>query len=149
MYKNKLIISKLSILIMLLCSNMMWAENIPVTNRLVKKGSTIKQHDIIYIETNLQSPNIITSSHPLIGAFTLTDIKSNTPISEENIKSPNLVQRNAVVEVDYVHNNIKLSTKALALQSAPYGRTIKLKSIGNNKNIWGVVKGKNKVIISS
>lgn len=148
MYLNKFIIYKLSILVSLL-SSAMYGENIPVINKDIKRGHIIQQGDIEYTshaETNTQ--NIISSSETLIGSTATTDINANIPIIDIQIKTPNIIHRNAIVNVTYIYSNITLQTKALALQSAPYGQIIKLQNIDNKKNIWGLVKGKNKVLVT-
>ncbi len=149
MYKNKLIISKLSALLICLLSNGILADSIPVTNKFIKKGSTIKAGDLTNIELKNTAREFISNTSPLIGAFAISDIQDHTPIYPTQIKSPNLVSRNAIVDVLYSHNNITLNSKAIALQSAEYGQTVKLKNISNGKNIWGIVKDKNTVLIKT
>ena len=86
MFINRLAIYKLSFLLLLIPITLI-AENIPVTNKLIKKGNIIHENDVIYIEKKeIDSPNIITEIELLVNNLAIKDIKPNSLIFRNQIK---------------------------------------------------------------
>ncbi|MBQ4875289.1 MAG: flagellar basal body P-ring formation protein FlgA [Rickettsiaceae bacterium H1] len=146
MFINKLAIYKLSFF--LLFAIKLTAENIPVTNKFIKKGTIIPEQDITYIEImKRNNQDILTESSMLTGSLAIQDIKPRSPILKNQIKQQNIILRNNIVDISYYNNGITLKTKGIALQNGKYDNIIKIKSMNNNKQIIGTVKGRNKIVV--
>lgn len=125
----------------------LFAAEVPVLGKQIKSGEVIDKSDLLYININNISKNIITSDKHLIGSVARTNIDANKPVMEHQIKPKALVKKNDLVAIFFVKDNVKLESKGIALENGSDGSMIKVKNLYNSKNLVAKVIGSHAVRI--
>jgi flagella basal body P-ring formation protein FlgA len=120
---------------------------VPVLKRQVRSGDTIAEKDIEIRDFPLSSTrsDTITDIASLVGKSPLRVISPARPIREQEVVSPSIVKKNALVQMRYSIPGMEISTAGQAMEDGAKGSVINVRNIASKKTIQAVIADSNTV----
>lgn len=121
---------------------------IPVLRRNLARAAEITEADIVLknIEKDQIRFDTITEESKLIGFAVKRNLREGTLFREADIQKSQIISRNSKVNVTYETQYLSLKTIGLALDNGGSGDLIRVRNLGSNKIITGIIKDSETVV---
>ena len=143
---------------MLLFTNSAFADQntaatiaIPVLAHPLPANSLIRQEDLIIIDMPKShvGRRVIVDISKIIGFASRRDLRTNDPVTLQDIIEPILVNKGDLVTVLIKTDGLELSTSGKAMDNGSMGTIIRILNLNSNRVISAVVNGENMAIIAN
>ena len=126
-------------------------ENLPVLNKRMERNDIIKKNDVEWVKVRSRSirPDVIRDAADLIGQAPRRIVQSGTPIRKNEVQTPVLVPKRAMVTVLHRTALMRLTARARALEDGSMGDIIRVANATSKKVIEAEVTGFNEVTVRS
>lgn len=113
-------------------------------------GEVIGETDLIKVMTPVRraAAGAVSSPRRLIGMEARRSLAAGRPITSDMVGPPTLVQKNALVVIEYATGPMLLTAKGKALDDGGKGEVVRVMNIDGSKLIQGVVTGADAVSVS-
>jgi flagella basal body P-ring formation protein FlgA len=116
-----------------------------VTTRILPAGAVVTAADVRLKDPGNQSD--VDALAAMIGKETRRVIPEGSILSDRDLKAETLVQRNAVVRMEFAKGLLSISADGRALSSGAYGETIKVMNLDSRATVSAIVIGRGKVAV--
>lgn len=125
--------------------------SIPVVQSRIGSGDIIKQEDITWqkLPGNRLRHDTIRDAQKLIGSTPVRGLSPMRPVRETEVKTPPLVLRQSLVQMQYQTRNLSIQALGTAMQDGAMGEKIKVRNDDSGTLVDAVVVDKGKVRILS
>lgn len=120
---------------------------VPVINKIIVPGRQITNQDISWISMATQriGRNIVREKSQLIGMTPRRGLKQSAPIKISDLQRPKIINRGAIVSIQYRSGKISLTSIGKAIEGGARGDMIRVMNSKSHKTISAVVTGPNQV----
>jgi flagella basal body P-ring formation protein FlgA len=118
---------------------------LPVLRRQVRAGEVIGEDDVerrAFLVSQTRSDNIADSAN-LIGKAPARSLSPGRPIREQEIASPAVIKKNALIQMRYVNASIEITATGQALSDGAKGDVIDVRNVASKKIVRAVVENEN------
>lgn len=116
----------------------------PVLARPISRGEIITESDIELVEVASTRSDIIMAIEDAIGMEARRALPKSMPLREHDLKQPLLVQKGALITLNYVMAGLRLTHQGVALNNGGAGDVISVKNPQSDVTIRAIVEGKNR-----
>lgn len=117
-----------------------YAEDL-VAARNIRAGSIISASDIITPDNQASLRRAV----EVIGMEAVRTLYRGQPIDAEKVRAPTLIQRNAVVQMEFIRGHMTIAAEGRALEKGSLGQRIRVINLGSKRTVSVVVTGTNSV----
>ena len=113
----------------------------PVAARNIRAGAVL-------LATDIETPEddaVLRLAANFIGQEAVRTIYRGQPIHPEDLKAPTLVERNAVVTMEFAQGALNISTEGRALDEGGLGERIRVMNLASRRVVSAVVVSTNTV----
>lgn len=124
---------------------------VPVVTKRLRNGDVISKYDIDYIvmkEDDLQ-PDVITHEQDLIGYTPRRAVLVGTPLKEQELVAPRLINRGERVTINLKSGPISLTAAGKALEVGAKGDLIRVVNLTSNRTIEARVTAAREVVVDT
>ena len=121
-----------------------FAEDITAKQH-IRVGSVVGSSDI----STPRSASAMRLAASLIGKEAVRTIYQGQPILQEDVQSPTLVRRNAIVQMTFVKGGMTILTEGRALDDGSLGSRIRVINLSSKRVITTTVTSANTVVAAS
>ena len=116
-----------------------------IATRNIRAGEIIAAADIV----TPGSREALRRAVEIIGMETSRAVYRGQPLDQEALRKPTLVERNAVVYMEYNHGPMTLSAEGRALDKGAMGERIRVMNLASKRVVTAIVTGADSVRTSS
>jgi flagella basal body P-ring formation protein FlgA len=122
---------------------------IPALSRTYFKGETIDEEDITVTKVlaHTVNPIICRDKESLVGKYVKRTIVAGRAVNSTSLRSEIVIKTGQQVVIKYVNRNLLIKTEGKALESGGIGDAIKVKTLENEKILYGKVQEAGVVVI--
>ena len=112
------------------------------------RSQTVLQADDLALSEG-DAPGGIASIEAAVGQEAKVALYPGRPILASQLRSPALVERNAVVKMSYASGPLKIVTEGRVLDRAAVGETVRVMNLASKQTVMGTVAGDGSVEVGS
>ncbi|MQX35395.1 flagellar basal body P-ring formation chaperone FlgA [Roseospira navarrensis] len=126
------------------------AIDVPVLVRPIRRGMVITEADVRWetLRGGDVGPNTLLEIDDLIGQAARQGIQAGQPVRVNQVRMPELVQRNGLVTMVLETPFMTLTARGRALEAGAKGETVRVANMASGKEILAVVTGQNTVRVA-
>lgn len=117
----------------------------PVTaTRTLPTGTVLSESDLKVADDQADRAAVLGT---MVGLETRVMIYEGKPVSPAQLSAPTLVERNQIVTLAYISQNIRIDAEGRALSSGHAGQTIRVMNLSSRTTISGQVAPDGTVVV--
>ena len=123
--------------------------DVPVLNRRIRRGEVIASGDVIWKKYRkaLVGRNVVRDRRTAIGQAARRYLAAGGPFQIDDLEAPKLVRKGALVTIQLVTANLRLTAKARAIEDGAMNDTIRVVNVRSKKTVEAIVRGPTTVVI--
>ncbi len=116
--------------------------SIPVLKRNIRNGDAISVSDIelVPFAVSRVSSNTITDMRMLVGKSPVHSISARRPVRANEIESPTLIKKNAVVQINYSTPGLQIITAGQAIEDGALGDIISVRNVNSKRIVRAIIE---------
>lgn len=111
------------------------------------RSGTILTADHLSV-SDMTLPGAATDPEALVGKEARVNLFANRPIRPEDVGSPTLIERNAIIPLVFSAGGLMIATEGRALGDAAVGDTLRVMNLASRATVFGTVTPEGSVLVT-